>query len=516
MGAGIRRCLVLACVAVLHGGCQDSPTAPDQGQAWLGSTGTSLIAPSNLSAAAISSSQIRLTWQDESNHETGFQIYRSASGLSGTFALLTSTGANVRSYDDGSLVASTNYCYKVRAFRKVGSNISYSWFTANACSTTPSAPATPAAPIGTTAVSTNSSTVAVTWGDKSADETGFLVERATSGSGPWVAAATIGPNSTSYSDGARASETQVCYRVAAFNANGRSNWSATVCALPPAGPTNLRAAGSDPTTFNLTWSDNSAFEDGYQIQRAMAEGGPYSAIADVAANVTTYRDAGLPGDQLHWYRVRGKRAGGFSDFSSPTAAAWATTVPAAPTLISASPMNGTWTDIIWRDNSTNEAGIRVERSRAGGPWVTFISGGPSIEGVSQLLRDSEPYPLETEICYRIVAFNGLGESADTACTALPALPIDLTARVVDGVVELSWTDVSRFEDGFYIVRADGISMGFYYVYDAVGSNATSYRDVNPDPEWSSYYLRGMKGPDGYSCCSNAVDVYMTTMSGQLE
>jgi hypothetical protein len=492
--------------AIIIGGCED-PLAPDRDQASLGSSGTGLTAPSNLSAAAVSPSRIDLAWQDKSSNEGGFEVHRSTAGPGGMFALLTKTAANVTSYGNSGLSPSKQYCYKVRAFRRVGSQTSYTAFSPQACSTTPIPLGTPAVPTATTAISTNSSTVAVTWGDRSPDETGFLVERAASVSGPWVAAATTVPNVTSLSDGARASEAQVCYRVAAFNANGRSNWSATACAIPPAGPTNLRTAGLDPTTFDLTWSDNSAFEDGYQIQRAMAEAGPYSAVADIAANVTRYRDAGLASGQLYWYRLRGKRAGGFSDFSIPMAALWVTSIPAAPTLVSASPMNGTWTDIIWEDNSTNETGIRIERSVAGGDWISMGSGGPQTEGLS-FLRDSNPYPIETEICYRIAAFNSLGESSVIGCTALPALPLDLTAKVVDGTVELSWTDVSRFEDGYYIVRADGVSMGFYYVYDAVGPNVTTYRDPSPDPQWASYYLRGIKGPEGYSCCSNPVDVYM--------
>jgi hypothetical protein len=507
MHSRITRFLVLAGVAVLQGGCQDPPLAPDQDQALLGSSAAALTAPTSLSASAVSPSRIDLTWQDKSSNETGFEVHRSTSGAGGTFALLAQPAANVTRYSNSGLSPSKQYCYKVRAFRRVGSKTSYSAFSPNACSTTPIPLPTPAVPTATTAISTNSSTVAVTWADGSADETGFLVERATSVSGPWVAAATIGPNRTSLSDGARASEVQVCYRVAAFNANGQSNWSVTACAIPPAGPTKLQAAGVDPTTFDLMWSDNSAFEDGYQIQRAMAEAGPYSVIADIGPNITKYRDAGLASGQLYWYRLRSKRAGGFSDFSISMAALWVTSIPAAPTLVSASPMNGTWTDIIWKDNSTNEAGIRFERSVAGGDWISMGSGGPQTEGLS-FLRDSNQYPIETEICYRITAFNSLGESSVIGCTALPALPLNLTAKVVDGIVELSWTDVSRFEDGYYIVRADGVSMGFYYVYGAVGPNATTYRDPSPDPQWASYYLRGIKGPEGYSCCSNAVDVSM--------
>jgi len=313
-------------------------------------------------------------------------------------------------------------------------------------------------------------------------------------------------------DGGRTSETQVCYRVAAFNLSGRSHWSQTACAIPPAGPTNLRVAGSTPTTVDLTWSDNSAAEDGYEIQRATAHDGPYLVIAELSMDATTFHDAELESDHSYWYQVRAKRAGGFSDPAGPTAAVTATTLPAAPTWVSASPFNGWSTYVVWRDNSTNEAGFRLQRSEAGGPWVTIMTLGPAAEGLSQAW-DGATYPIETEICYRIVAFNGMGQSSDTGCTALPAVPLNLTAKVVDGTVELSWTDISRFEDGFHIVRADGSSMGVYYVYDGVGPNVTTYRDPYPDPEWSSYYLKAVKGPEGYSCCSNAADVVMPPAGG---
>jgi hypothetical protein len=52
---------------------------------------------------------------------------------------------------------------------------------------------------------------------------------------------------------------------------------------------------------------------------------------------------------------------------------------------------------------------------------------------------------------------------------------------------------------------DEVSMGFYIVYDAVGPNVTTYRDPSLYPHGASYYLRGIKGPEGYSCCSNSVE-----------
>jgi hypothetical protein len=71
-------------------------------------------APSNLSAGAVSTSQINLNWVDNSTNETGFHIERSTGG--NAFALLTDVGAGVISYSDSGLLKGTKYNYRVRSF----------------------------------------------------------------------------------------------------------------------------------------------------------------------------------------------------------------------------------------------------------------------------------------------------------------------------------------------------------------------------------------------------------------
>lgn len=151
MHSAITRFLVLAGVAVLQGGCEDPPLAPDRDQASLGSSGTGLAAPSNLSAAAVSPSQVDVSWQDKSSNETGFELYRSTGGPAGVFAPLTTTGTNVARYSDTALSPSTQYCYRVRAFRKTGNKTSYSAFSTATCTTT-SAPPPPPPPSELTVV----------------------------------------------------------------------------------------------------------------------------------------------------------------------------------------------------------------------------------------------------------------------------------------------------------------------------------------------------------------------------
>jgi hypothetical protein len=77
-------------------------------------------APSNLQANAVSSSQINLTWADNSNNEDGFKVKRcSGSGCTPTTVIAT-LGANTTSYNNTGLSASTSYSYVVVAFNSGG------------------------------------------------------------------------------------------------------------------------------------------------------------------------------------------------------------------------------------------------------------------------------------------------------------------------------------------------------------------------------------------------------------
>lgn len=76
-------------------------------------------APSNLTAKAVSSTQINLKWQDNSGDETEFRIQRKT-GAGGTWSQIATVGANTTSYADKNLVAKTVYFYRVRACNAAG------------------------------------------------------------------------------------------------------------------------------------------------------------------------------------------------------------------------------------------------------------------------------------------------------------------------------------------------------------------------------------------------------------
>jgi hypothetical protein len=79
------------------------------------------LAPSGLTATALSSSEIDLSWTDNSEDEAGFTIKRSLSETDG-FSAVGTAGPGATSYTDTGLQPETTYYYQVQAFN--GSGIS--------------------------------------------------------------------------------------------------------------------------------------------------------------------------------------------------------------------------------------------------------------------------------------------------------------------------------------------------------------------------------------------------------
>jgi hypothetical protein len=88
--------------------------------------------PSNVAANVVSPTEIRVTWSDNANNETGFEVHRAIGTAS--LALHAIVGANLTGYSDTGLAPGTTYTYNVRAINGVGpSNFAFP----NATATTP-------------------------------------------------------------------------------------------------------------------------------------------------------------------------------------------------------------------------------------------------------------------------------------------------------------------------------------------------------------------------------------------
>jgi len=494
----LRHCSVALSVLLLTiPGCDpDRPLAPDADAASFASTTGSQKGPSNLSATA-SPGAIGLAWQDNSPNETGFDVLRSTTGANGTFTTVATTGARVTAYDDTGLDPKLQYCYRVQAIgqnkRVIG--------TSNTVCANP-LPLEPLAASNADAVLTAAGNVRITWTDNSINEDGFRVERAASDAGPWTTLVTTSPGATSAQDASGIpNQERVCYRVVAFNKAGDGAPSNTDCTAFPAAPTNLAATPVDAQTIDLTWVDNSAFEDGYEVQRCCQTG--WIVVASLPASATAYRDAGLVTNAQYYYLVRAKKDLGYSAFSNSANATVINGPPSAPTAY-AYPASSSVVTVYWYDNSGVAETFRVERSTDGGTsWITI---GPPAPG--QWSLDDDGRTPEQQVCYHVYAANRGGESgpSDAACTTPPLGPTNLVATTVDyQSIDLAWTDNSGVEDGYWVLRYD-YWYGYYDIVAELPANTTTYSDTWLASEtFYSYYVVAFKdgGTSDYSNEANA-------------
>ena len=273
-------------------------------------------APGSLTAKAVTSTRIDLSWTDRSDNEKGFKIERRTS--SGSYSQIAAVGANATSYTSSGLEPGTRYYYRVCAYNDAGSS-AYS-NEANAIT----GKAVPNAPEDLEAVSISTSKIKLTWEDESDNEDGFKIERKKSG-GSYSQIATVGKNVTTYTSSGLANDTRYYYRVRAYNEAGNSSYSNEASAVTgddedkPDRPRDLEAVSISTSKIKLTWEDESDNEDGFKIERKKS-GGSYSQIATVGRNVTSYTNSGLANDTRYYYRVRAYNEAGNSSYSNEASA----------------------------------------------------------------------------------------------------------------------------------------------------------------------------------------------------
>jgi hypothetical protein len=280
-------------------------------------------APTNLTATAVSTSQVNLTWTDNATNETGYNVERSTGGVNWS-TIATGLPAGSTSYTDAAASPGTTYSYLVYAYNSSSTSGNSNQATATTVTVAPS---------GLTATTVSSSQIGLAWGDVTG-ETGFRVERSLDGA-TWGLAGTTGANVTSYQDTSVAASTTYKYRVEATDAGGSSACSNVASATtpatlaPPAAPSGLVAVSTSATSVSLSWHDNSSNENGFYIARSTNNGKSWTQIAQVGAGVTIYTDTSVSARKTYSYRVRAYNGSGTSAYSN---VATVTTLAHGPSL----------------------------------------------------------------------------------------------------------------------------------------------------------------------------------------
>ena len=457
--------------------------------------------PSKLVVTFVSSNQINMSWTDNADNETSYEIERSLDKT--TFTKVNEISANVTSYSDQGLNASTQYYYRVRAKNTFGASGYSNIIEPKTLAAPVSVPKSPS-DLSLTVVS--SSQIDLKWVDNSDNEEIFEIERGLNGIN-FEKIAEVGAGVVVYSDKGLSASTKYGYRVRAKNTAGVSGYSSAKDAvtLPapvsvPKSPSDLSLTVVSSSQIDLKWVDNSDNEVVFEIERGL-DGINFEKIAEVGAGVVAYSDKGLSASTKYGYRVRAKNTAGVSGYSSAkdaTTSAAPIVVPKSPNELSLTVVSSGQIDLKWLDNSDNEVVFEIERGLDGVIFSKIGEVGANVTSYSD-----KGLSASTKYYYRVRAKNTAGISdyspmkdATTSATTQTTLiaPSNLTVKQAPMALTLSWLDNSQDETGFEVSRSVNNETTWEVIKADVAANTTEFSDKNVRPTFIYYYrVRAFRG-----------------------
>ena len=250
--------------------------------------------PSNLRAEIISDSVIALSWIDNCNYETGFEIEQAIDDSN--FIKIAQLDSNSTEYlVKGNYSLNTNYSYRVRAVQLKEfsgySNISQAVLRL-------------LTPINLNAIITSDTSAVLNWTDNNSFETGYVISKRNT-NGAYVPIKYLQANLSS----TVINETFYLNQYYNYSIHAIKDYYESPKAFFPSvslnfpAPTNLDFEHLSETTIKLNWKDNSSFEKGFIIYRS-DNGGSIDEIARVGANIIEYSDQSLDTSKTYTYSVK--------------------------------------------------------------------------------------------------------------------------------------------------------------------------------------------------------------------
>lgn len=275
---------------------------------------------------------------------------------------------------------------------------------------------------------------------------------------------------------------------------------AVAVAVPPKAPQQLMAVligSSDEKRVDLTWLDNSSNETSFTVERALNEGGPWTVLAAVPAEATSYSDPIGNTTATFYYRIFASNTVGDtltpgmpvisldSEFSNIVQVTQAQILPpVAPSFLTSTQFSPLQVNLQWMDNSLNESGFVIQRSDNESPYYQLVAVGPRL-GTGLVAYTDTTVQAGVLYGYRVAAFNdgGLSSYSNTTSIFIPATPsapsnVMITAHESVGLyhrVTLTWTDQANNETAYRIQRATNASFSANVVTNIVGANQTSFQ-----------------------------------------
>ena len=352
--------------------------------------------PTNLTATALSTTQIALAWTNNANNQTGFNIDRSTDGV--TFTPLVKNFAGT-TFTDTNLTPGTQYYYVVRATNLIGDSLNSNVATATTLSATD---------VGTYLSD-------LPWVSATAGYGTVQLDKTINGN-PITLGGVVYPKGI----GTHASSTII------YNLNGQYDTFLSDVGVDD----EENGKGTGSVDFQVIGDGKVLFDSGI-----LHNGGPATHIDVSVAGVKQLEllaTNGVAGsidyDHSDW--------AGAEVFGAPA-------LPAAPSNLTAEPISGSQINLTWQNNASNNTGIEIDRSTDGVTFSPLTTLGPGATSFSDMTALGS-----TKYYYEVLATNGAGKSTPSNIANATTYP---TGESLVYLSDIPWVSATA---GFGTVQLD--------------------------------------------------------------
>jgi len=379
----------------------------------------------------------------------------------------------------------------------------------------------PLAPSSLSAISASGSAVALTWTDNSDNETQFKIERSHNGNDSWVIIGTGSANENTYTDNGLYCETMYYYRVFASSASSNSSYSNIDST------TTDSCVGCDSTaitaymqindgTLQQTNADSLDLGDKVRFSPQPDTGywnwsGPnkFSASTrEVVISLFNYNQDGI-------YTATLINECGVASNQTFIIAIRKAATPAPPDSLLTSAVSGSSINLVWNDNSVNEAQFKIERSPDGSIEWTQIGATNANDTVYS----------DTELTcgtkyYRVRAFNegGYSEYSNIANATTDSCGSSLPSEWENKDIGNPMTGDATYDNVVFTIYGDGEDIygrsdNFHYVYQTLNGDGEIEARVTSLENTNGWAKAGVMIRERFTSNSKNFAMVMTAENG---
>jgi len=386
---------------------------------------TLVAAPTGVNATAASAISITVTWNPVGG-AISYKVYYTTGSAAGN-KILVNDSAIGTSFIHSGLQSGTNYYYFIVAVTDEGDS-SYSL------------PALgiliPSVPTGVNATANSTTSIIIMW-NPVLGAASYKIYYVIGSSINKILAATV--FDTSFNHTGLQTETSYTYYIVASNSAGDSDFSSAASAITlmnmPDAPTGVNATATSSASITVSW--NPAL--GALAYKIFYEEGVSTTkiLAGQVNNETSYTHTGLQSNTAYRYYVVSSNSAGDSGYSS---SATATTLPAAPTGVSATAVSTSSISVSWNPVS-GASNYKVYYTTGSSSGSKILAG--TVTGTSYTHNNLTAGT--TYFYFIIVVVNSRDSdySSFVQGLPLPGVPVGLnTSNATTTSINLTWNAVS--------------------------------------------------------------------------